>query len=293
MEHEQSMLEKLNPPLPEESSKLIHKMKKGRILRYKIDAVSVITVMIAVIVQFMAYWYQWPWYSLILVLVLMRESHLVEHNHAHLTIFRNHLLNEAIGWLMFLNCGIPLQSYREQHVYVHHRYLGTEKDWTSPWSYQGTLFPSKPINKIYYILTYMITAIFQCAVIYLKKPLSKSTFQFVISMIIVSLMMTFLAIHDFKNFLIYYVVPWMMTYLYLAKANWGQHIGCAYDSVYTTAINDFNIDSCKLGFNIGYHTAHHWYPTLHWFLLEEFHNTYLAPHIPSNYYTPIWFQSKR
>jgi len=87
------------------------------------------------------------------------------------------------------------------------------------------------------------------------------------------------------------VIPWIVTYWHLAKANWLQHVNCDYDSLYTTAMNDFNIDSRKLGFNIGYHTAHHWFPGLHWSLLEEFHNTYLASHIPENYYTPIWFSS--
>lgn len=293
MDDYKAVTEKLSPPLPAEAKYLINKLQKGIILRYKIDIFSVIAVIAAVIIQFAAYWYRWPWYSLALVLFLLRPSHLAEHNHAHLPIFKKDLLNEAIGWLMFLNCGIPLQSYREQHVRVHHRGLATPNDWTSPWSYQGTIFPTKPINKIYYYMTFMMIAHFQCAVIYLKKPLSKSTFNFIISIIIVGIIMTTLAIHDFLRFSIYYVLPWVVTYVHLAIANWKHHVGCDYTSVYTTAFNNFNINSRKLGFNIGYHTAHHWHPSLHWSLLDEFHNTYLASHIPPKYYTSIWFSSWR
>ncbi len=289
MEDNKTLKEKLRPPLPPEAKSLINKMKKGKILRYQVDIFSVLAVFAAVFIQFMAYWYHWPWYSLPLILILMRTSHLVEHNHAHLTLFHQTLLNEGIGWLMFLNCGIPLQSYREQHVKVHHNNIGTPDDWTSPWSYQGTIFPTKPINKIYYFMTYMLASIFECAVIYIKNPLSKSTFRFIVSMVIVGSIMFALALHDFFNFFIYYAIPWIVTYVYLAVANWKQHVGCEYNSVYTTSINDFNIDSRKLGFNIGYHTAHHWYPNLHWFMLEEFHHTYLAAHVPPSYYTPIWF----
>ena len=89
----------------------MNKLQKGKILRYKIDRYSVAAVIAAVTVQFLAYWYQLPWYSLVLVLFLMRPAHYAEHNHAHLTLFKNYVLNEGIGWLMFLNCGIPLQSY--------------------------------------------------------------------------------------------------------------------------------------------------------------------------------------
>lgn len=283
--------QRLNPSLPMEAKLLVNKLKKGRILRYKIDIFSVFAVIAAVIFQFSAYWYKWPWYSLFPLLILLRAAHLVEHNHAHLPIFKNNFLNEAIGWLMFLNCGIPLQSYREQHVKAHHHGLGTSDDWTSPWSYQGAIFPTKPINKVYYYSVFMITSIFQCAVIYLKKPLSKSTIYFVVSTIVVSVAMTWLAWHDTISFFIYYLLPWVITYIHLAIANWKHHVNCEYSSVYTTSMNDFNIDSCKLGFNIGYHTAHHWYPTLHWSLLEEFHHRFLAPHIPERYYVPLWFSS--
>ncbi len=289
MDNDNTIAEKLNPPLPPDAKQLMDKIKKGKILRYQIDIFSVIAVITAVLVQFLAYWYRWPWYSLALVIMLMRTSHLAEHNHAHLPIFHNRFLNESIGWLMFLNCGIPLQSYREQHVHVHHQHLGTAGDWTSPWTYQGTIFPTKPVNKIYYLMTFMVASMLECAFIYIKKPLSKSTRYFTISMIIVGIIMIALAMHDFFNFTLYYAIPWIITYIYLALASWKQHVGCEYTSVYTTAINDFNIDSRELGFNIGYHTAHHWYPHLHWSLLEKFHDTYLAPHVPSNYYTPIWF----
>jgi fatty acid desaturase len=293
MDDYKAIIKKLRPDLPPLATCLNEQLAKGKILRYKIDIFSVAAVIVAVSTQFTAYWLHWPWYSLVLILILMRASHLAEHNHAHLPFFKIHILNEIIGWFMFLNCGIPLQSYREQHVRVHHYYLATPKDWTSPWSYQGTVFPTKQTNRIYYYSTFMLLSILQCSVIYLRKPLSKSTFHFVISMIIVSMVMLILALHDFFNFLVFYAVPWLVTYVHLAIASWKQHVDCEYDSVYTTAMNDLNIDSRALGFNIGYHTAHHWYPNLHWSLLEKFHNTYLAKHIPKKYYVPIWFSSWR
>ena len=129
--------------------------------------------------------------------------------------------------------------------------------------------------------------------IYLQKPLSKSTFNFVMSMIVVGTAMTAFAIHDVFNFFFFYVIPWIVTYVYAAMANWSDHMNCEFSSVYTTSINDLNLDSRKWSFNIGYHTAHHWYPSLHWSLLQEFHDTYVASHVPKSYYTPIWFSSFR
>jgi len=112
-------------------------------------------------------------------------------------------------------------------------------------------------------------------------------------MIVVGTAMTAFAIHDVFNFFFFYVIPWIVTYVYAAMANWSDHMNCEFSSVYTTSINDLNLDSRKWSFNIGYHTAHHWYPSLHWSLLQEFHDTYVAPHVPRSYYTPIWFSSFR
>jgi len=279
------------PPTPSVSQLMRH-LKKGKILRYKIDIFSVIAVIVAVTTQFFAFWYRWPWYTLPLIIILMRTAHLAEHNHAHLSFFYNPFLNEFTGWLMFLNCGIPLQSYREQHIKVHHACFGTPKDWTSPWDYKGTDFPGRPINKYYYYASFMLLSILQCTVIYLRNPRGENTLKFTVSFIIVGMVMTALALHDLRSFLIFYGVPWIMTYIYLAIASWGQHVNCEYDSIYTSAINDLNPDSGLLGFNIGYHTAHHWHPGLHWSLLEEFHNTYCAPAMSPRYYAPPWFSRR-
>jgi fatty acid desaturase len=283
-------MEKLKPPLPPVAKQLMNTLNRGRILRYRIDICSVAAVIAAVSVQFLAYWFQWPWYSLGLVLLLMRPAHLAEHNHSHLTLFKSYVLNEGIGWLMFLNSGIPLQFYREVHVRVHHHGLGTSKDWTSPWFHQGTSFTDKPVSRIYYYLTFVPASILECAVIFARKPLSRSTFNLVLSLIVVGAATTAFATHDIYNFLLFYVVPWIVTYVYLAKANWSHHENCELSSVFTTSNNDLNLGSRKWGFNIGYHTAHHWYPTLHWSLLQEFHDTHVAAHLPKSYYTPIAFR---
>ena len=70
-------------------------MKESRVLRYRIDLISIAFVFLALGVQFTAFWLALPWYTFFLILILVRQVNLVEHNHAHLTLFNNKFLNET------------------------------------------------------------------------------------------------------------------------------------------------------------------------------------------------------
>lgn len=271
-------------PIPPSSRLLSDKLKKGKILRYKKDFFCVTLILLATAMQFVAYWYQWPWYTIFIFLFMLRTVNLAEHNHSHVSIFRNYFLNEAIGWCMFLYGGIPFEVYKEQHVRVHHQSLGTPLDWTSPYNYHGAHFPDKPVNRIYYYLTYPILSILECLIVFLRDPKAIKSINFVFSLVIVGAAMIALIRHNPFNFFYFYLIPWFLAYTYLAHANWVYHVGCEYDSAYTVAKTDNSFLGRTLGFNVGYHAAHHWHPTLHWSLIKEFHDIYVAPHTPPRYY---------
>jgi fatty acid desaturase len=272
------------PPLPEDHFEYNQSLSKGTILRYRVDLISVLVVFLALGVQFAAYHFSWPWYAEIGVLLLMRQAQLVEHNHAHLPIFKNHWLNEFFGWGLFLNGGIPLEMYRYQHVKVHHGFFGTSQDWTSPFNYQGCKSPNKPVNLFYYLATYSLLSICESVNFFVRNPHRRSSKNFFLSVLVAFTAMAALCINDPKNFLLFYGITWALCSIGIAANNWSHHSECEMDSIYTSC-NVNLLSRCRfLGFNIGYHSAHHWHPSLHWIKLPEFHKKHLAKHIPEKFY---------
>ena len=64
-----------------------------------------------------------------------------------------------------------------------------------------------------------------------------------------------------------------------------------------TALILIDVQKGTLGFNIGYHSAHHMKPALHWSQLAAFHWAEVAPHVPDELYRPVslarWRQRRR
>jgi hypothetical protein len=77
-------------------------MRPSRIIRYPVDLISVLVVLSTVSLQVFAVIRNWPWYAVILIVLLLRQVSLVEHNHAHLTIFTARFSNILLGWLCHL-----------------------------------------------------------------------------------------------------------------------------------------------------------------------------------------------
>jgi fatty acid desaturase len=97
-------------------------MRASRIIRYPIDIISVLVVLSTVSLQLFALLRDWPWYAVLPILLMLRQVSLVEHNHAHLTIFPTRFASILLGWLCHLSSGVPLDTYRVHHVMSHHRY---------------------------------------------------------------------------------------------------------------------------------------------------------------------------
>ncbi len=263
------------------------KAGRFRLLRFPIDAVSVSLVVLGLGLQVAAYFGGWSWYWFLPIIFGVRWVDLVEHNHAHLPIFYQSPLNELIGWMQFLNGGVPLEIYRLQHVQTHHGYLNKEKDWTSPFCYQGTRYPDRPVSWRYYVLTYTAISVCEAFAYFLRRPRSRQAKRFFTSLVIVFGTSGLLAYHDLRSFLLFFFFPWFVTYFGAPINNWDHHVDNEFKDIYTSGNIDLRFFSTALGLNIGFHSAHHFKPSLHWSLLPKFHWRFMAPHTPQQYYRPV------
>lgn len=255
-----------------------------KVLRYKIDLIPVAIVIAVVSIQLSAVVWHWPWYSIPLILLLIRHVSLTEHNHAHLGIFASNTLNEVFGWLCFLSNGIPLEFYRVHHVKNHHRYNqlfnDLEKDWSSTFGFRGCHFPDQPVSKAYYVLTFPVITTASCLIHLLRSPGSKSLKRFTASLAVIVFISIGLCLVNWTGFIMFLFVPWTVVIFAHGFNNYNQHIGCSLDDPYNSANESLSVFGKAIWLNIGYHIEHHMKPSLHWSKLPNLHRQ-IRPLIPS------------
>jgi len=256
-------------------------------LRYRADALSVASVVIVLGLQTSGVVMNWPAYVVVAILPLVRLVNLVEHNHAHLPVFYREALNELLGWMCFLSNGVPLEFYVVHHVRNHHRFNqrvgATQQDWSSLYAFAGARYPDKPVGLGYYVLTFPIITTCHSLLAILRAPGSKMFRRFIRSIAVVALCFGgLLWLHPWK-FLLFFFLPWVVVIFAMGRNNYSHHVGCAMTTDYDSASVNLRAYSRLLGFNIGYHVAHHIRPGLHWSLLPGFHET-IARNIPAEQY---------
>ena len=267
-------------------------MKIPQVLRYSIDIVSVTVVLGVLSFQLCALFLHWPWYIFVLVLLPVRQLHLVEHNHAHLPLFNNSMLNELLGWMCFLSNGVPLEFYEIHHVRNHHRYnqrFDTEaQDWSSLFGFARTRFPDQPIGRLYYILTFPIITTCHCLIEILRAPGSRLYLRFTRSTAVISLVSAILIWVDFWRFGWFFLVPWVVVFFSLGANNYNHHHGCQMATPFDSANVNLRSHCRSFGFNIGYHVAHHLSPGLHWSKLPDAHESIQSQIPRKNFVGPLF-----
>lgn len=261
---------------------------QGRILRYRIDVLSVLTVALVFAFQLTGYFFALPWYLIVILPVAIRGLHLVEHNHAHLKIFRQNLLNDLLGWIFFVSNGVPLECYEMHHVHNHHlcpqQFGGAQSDWSSTFGFENTTYPDKPMGRAYYCLTYAPLAWLHCWIEVLRRPGTRMFVRFLISFTLCMGISVWLLVMNPIQYALWFGFPWVLAYIGMANANYDHHRDCELTTPYNSARDNLSLTFRSFGFNIGYHVEHHMKPTLHWSLLPKFHER-IKEQIPNeNYY---------
>jgi len=253
------------------------RFKLKSIIRYPIDIISVAVVLATVSAQFIAYYQGWPWYTLFFIMIGVRSLHLIEHNHTHLRIFRPTFLNEMLGYLFFISNGVGVEGYELHHARNHHRFAQQwgEKgqDWSSTFGFEDCQYPDKPVNAVYYCLTYAPIAIMHCLIAFLRMPGTPIFWGFLRSAIVFLTVSALLIARDPWNWFLFFGLPMIIVWGTLGYSNYQHHVGCDMEEPHKAARENLRVPSTSLGFNIGYHVEHHMKPTLHWSLLPRFHQT--------------------
>lgn len=202
----------------------------------------------------------------------------VKHNHMHRRTFRanwaNLLLDHWLGWLT----GTTSTSIITEHNLRHHAHSNTADDFVRA-SLVG--FRSQWLN----VLCFFPLAWWE---LYLRKPLdfplwwrtNRTLFwRGIAEQVTLWGMFAALLVADWQATVLYIALPWLHGQWWLITFNLLQHQELAQDDPWQNSRNLVDPLTNFLFFNVGFHTAHHLRPTLHWSELPRFHTEQIVPRI--------------
>jgi beta-carotene hydroxylase len=222
--------------------------------------------------------YLHSWLALYVVCWLAVSAANVKHNHMHKRTFRAGWPNLLLDHWLGLMTGTTATSIISEHNQRHHGHSNSEDDFVraslvahrSQWLNVACYFP-----KVMYEL-------------YLRKPLdfpiwwrsNRGLFWRALAEQ-ATLWGTFatLMVLNWRATLLFVALPWLFGQWWLITFNLLHHQALDQDDPWQNSRNLVNHWTNYLFFNVGYHTAHHLRPTLHWSELPAFHQRHVAPRI--------------
>lgn len=202
------------------------------------------------------------------------------HHHQHVPFFRSTACNRLMEFVFGLQTGAVSKVWVLHHNIGHHEnYLDQKKD-ESAWR--------TPDGRVMGPLEYtakLAASGYPCAYNNSKaRPDIKLVF---VAMALLQIAVVAALLYlNFLNALLVFVFPMAVSFIITCRHTYDHHAGCSEDDEYAASNNITHRWYNILTGNLGYHTAHHLRPGLHWSKLPAFHAS-IADKIPAeNYRAP-------
>lgn len=250
-------------------------------LRYEEDLLPVAAIVLVILVDLTVYFSVGHMGAILLwsLLSVLPKAILGawNHNHQHVHFFRSKLSNRIIEFILALQTGVTTNAWVLHHNNGHHvNYLDPSRD-ESRWQKEN----GDTMSAAEYTANLALSA-------YPKVMRNGRIFrpEFYTFLYMTSLVVIVLALllwnNLFSAFFIF-IVPMALSFLNTCWHTYDHHAGLSLDDPYKASYNiDHKWYNILTG-NLGYHTAHHLRPGLHWSKLPAFHQR-IASRIPDTHY---------
>ena len=193
----------------------------------------------------------------------------INHNIGHVPMWNNAVVNQITEYYGGTLQGVPLFLFQTVHIDSHHQYNQGEKDATR----------LSRVGHHNHLIGYVMYPFFSLAPVrkLRENHLRSLTWKdlemkkVVLQHLLLVGMWGGLLILDWQKTLVYVIIPQMIGVHFLMGSNYLQHAKCEVGSSYNHSRNFVGKVFNALFFNVGFHTAHHHDPTLHWSKLPVLH----------------------
>ncbi len=199
------------------------------------------------------------------------------HHHQHLPTFRIPILNRALEIMYALQTGVSSHTWVLHHSVGHHRnYLDQETD-ESRWMRKNRTV----MGQVEYSLVTSATSYLRAWRVGKMYPKYRRVFL-VMGFLTASVIAALVAYRPVSGLIIFVLAP-AFSLFGTAWATYTHHSRRSTDSHFVASTNIVQPLYNFWTGNLGYHTAHHYRPGVHWSKLRELH-TKIAHQIPVDAY---------
>jgi fatty acid desaturase len=213
---------------------------------------------------------------------LQTRSIYIAHNHYHRRIFRWRALNLAFETSLFLQTGMPSFGFPLHHNFGHHRHYRNQDPAdpdSDPHRWLGS--DGQRLSRWVYAWRLLSEAVPVGRRLGLRFPRLWRNFLIVSACyaVVLGVLLTARPFHAFAVF----IVPMALCLFALAWSTYVHHLGLPTADPLSASYTNVGYWSNRWGYNIGYHTAHHLKPGLHWSKLPVLHAR-IADRVPPHCY---------
>lgn len=245
---------------------------RGTLLRYKADRTSVAFVLFVFAVHVALFLFASPlWAALAMLPVLVLSVCVapLNHHHQHLGVFQSGLLNRIYDLILALQTGIGPFTWVLHHNVGHHANYLYQPPHATPDESHWTRSNGTKMGRVEYTLHLFFHHQFDVFRVGKKHP---KLFRSYLLMKIPLYAIVAAGLYcNPTMYLLVFLIPGMVTLLHTCWATYEHHAGHHSDSHFSASVNRENWLYNILSWNLGYHTAHHYRPGVHWSLLPALH----------------------
>jgi fatty acid desaturase len=264
-----------------------NKETQGRFLRFRADRGPVAYSLGLFLLQLAAwYWLPLPWAIAagVALLPFLGTCAIYNHHHQHCPVFTSALPNRLFEIVLGLQTMIPAYAWVLHHNFGHHpHYLNqppcAQDEDESRWARRD----GSRMGRLEYTLNLLLRAPVDAIRVGRRRP--RELRYYLMMLIPYVAVQLLLAWGNPLNFLAVFLVPAFGMLVYVYWLTWEHHSGLSTEDPYAASRNRvgrfYNLRTC----NLGYHTAHHLKPGIHWSLLPAYHEL-IKDRIPPECYVP-------
>ena len=204
------------------------------------------------------------------------------HHHQHLSTFHQPLLNRLLELCYAFHTGITTNAWVLHHVLGHHvNYLDQAKD-ESAWKRRD----GATMGELEYTIFTAVNGYLRAFQVARRYPRHQAGF-FGMGLVVLLLLGAAFAWNPLAALFVF-AIPMVAGYVITCWHTYCHHAGLDTQNPYEASHNIMHRSYNVLTGNLGYHTAHHVKPKLHWSKLPQFHAT-IADRIPDHLYIEPFF----
>ncbi len=249
------------------------KSPRGKILRYTVDRYTVSFVLLFFSVQLTIWHFATPVVAAVLAVPLFFASMVsasIHHNHQHVNVFRKPWLNRIFEMPLTLQTGVG------PYTWVLHHNLGHHLNYLQQRSEKGDVDESRwmrvngsVMGRTEYSIFLFLKHHFDIYQVGKKHPRIYRNYL-LMRIPLYSLVALLLWLNPVNGVILFVLLP-MATLLHTCSATYEHHSGLETENHLLASRNNLSKAYNLLSQNLGYHTAHHMRPGLHWSELPKYH----------------------